>query len=104
MGKVIRMYYSVCDPVLQLFQWLATILEDLAIDGLDLTVRRQDPDETRYPVNRRAQISLAFTQGFFGTLALRHIDGRGHSLQQRTLGRKQVMAGSFKVFDCSIRK
>src|SRR6516162_2657670 len=74
MGKVIRMYCSVCTPVLQLFQWLATILEDLAIDGLDLTIRGQDRNETRYPVNCRTQTSLAFAHRLFGSLALGQIE------------------------------
>src|SRR5262245_41420341 len=62
MGKVIRMNRSVCAPVLQLFQRPATIFEDLAIDSFDLTIRGQDPNQTRYPVNSRTQTSLAFTQ------------------------------------------
>src|ERR1700692_2168161 len=74
------------------------------IYGLEGTIRGLDRTEPRYPVNRRAQTSLAFTQGLLGKLALRYIDGRIHSLQQRALGRKQVMAGSFKIFDYSIRK
>src|SRR6516165_2835956 len=54
---------SAFGPALQLFQRLAKIFEDLAIQGFDVTVRGQDRNETRYPVDRGARPSLAFTQG-----------------------------------------
>src|SRR6516162_7748619 len=63
MGKIVRMYRSVCCPIPQLLQRLSAILEDLAIDGFELTIRGQDRNLTRYPVNCRARPSLAFTQG-----------------------------------------
>jgi hypothetical protein len=75
MRKIIGMYRSACAPVPQLFQGLTAILKDLTIYGFDVTVRGQDRNEAWYPVNRRAQTSLAFTQGLLGTFALRHIDG-----------------------------
>ena len=45
------MYRIVCSPVLQLFPRPATILDDLAIDGFEFTVRGHDRNETGYPVN-----------------------------------------------------
>src|SRR6516165_3648518 len=74
MGKVIRMNGSRCGPVLQLFQRPARILEDLAIDGFDLTIRGQDPNQTGYPVDCRAQTSLAFTQRLLRPFALGQIE------------------------------
>src|SRR5215472_14054362 len=71
---------SVCLPVLLLFQWQAIILEDLAIDGIDLTIRGQDPNETRYPVNCRAQTSLAFTQRLLRAFALGQIEHERNAL------------------------
>src|SRR5262249_27105641 len=102
-GQILRMYHSVCSPVPQFVEWPAKILDDLLIHGFYVAVRGQDRNKTGYPIYRRAQISLTLTQGLLGILALRHIDGRGHRLQQHALGREQVMAGPFKVFDCSIR-
>ena len=74
MGKVIRMYRSVCAPVPQLFQRLAAIFKDLTIYGFEVTVRGQDRNEARYPVNRRAQTSLAFAERLLGTLAFGQIE------------------------------
>src|SRR5215831_13391676 len=74
MGTVIRMNRSACAPTLQPIQRSAAILEELAIHGFDVTVRGQDRNETRYPVNCPAQTSLAFTQRFFRPLALRQIE------------------------------
>ena len=74
MGKIVGMYRSVCSPVPQLLQRLSAILEDLAIDGFDLTIRGQNRNETRYPVNGRAQTSLAFTQRLLCPLALGQIE------------------------------
>src|SRR5262245_28602647 len=80
MGKVIRMNRSVCGPVLQLFQRPARILEDLAIDGFDLTIRGQHPNQTGYPVDCRAQTSLAFTQCLLCPLAIGQIEHERNSL------------------------
>src|SRR5215510_3464979 len=67
------MHYSVCAPVPQLFQRLAAILNDLAIDGFDPTVGGQDRNEAGYPVDCRAQTSLAFTQRFLRANDFRHV-------------------------------
>src|SRR5262245_47885273 len=80
MGKVIRMNGSDCCPVLQLFQRPARILEDLAIDGFDLTIRGQDPNQPGYPVDCRAQTSLAFTQRLLCPLALGQIEDERNRL------------------------
>ena len=56
----------------------------------------------RYPVNRRAQTSLAFTQGLLSTLASSH---RRSVTPPTARPRKKTGDGWFlKVFDCSIRK
>src|ERR1700722_4605163 len=60
--KVFRMYRIACSPILHLFKRSAKILDDLAIDGIELTIRSHDRNETGYPVNCRAQTLLAFTQ------------------------------------------
>src|SRR6516165_11234040 len=74
------MYRSVCCPIPQLLQRLSAILEDLAIDGFELTIRGQDANETGYPVNCRARLSFAFTQCLFGPLTLGQIDHERNSL------------------------
>src|SRR5262245_6107315 len=65
-GKVFRMYDVNFSPVLQLFGRPAKILEHLAIDVFEFTIRGCDRDETGYPVNCRAQATLALTQSLFG--------------------------------------
>src|SRR6516162_1245151 len=80
MGKIVGVYRSVCSPIPQLLQRLSAILKDLAIDGFDVTVRRQDPNETRDPVNCRAQTSLAFTQRLLRTFALGQIEDEREAL------------------------
>src|SRR6516165_12264219 len=80
MGTVFMMDHFVGAPVLQLFQWEAIVLKDLAIDGFELTIRGQDPNETRDIVNCRAQTSLAFTQCFFHPLALGQIEDERNDL------------------------
>ena len=50
MGKVFRMNHIGRYPVLLLFHRSAKILDALAIDGFDFTVRGHDRDETGYPV------------------------------------------------------
>src|SRR6516225_380898 len=94
-GKVFRMYCIACPPALQLFDSSAEILGERAVDGFEFASRSHDRNESGYPVNSRAQTSLALAQGLLGALALRHIDGAGHRLQKRALGRKQVTAGYF---------
>src|SRR6516162_5706061 len=74
MGTIFMMYHFVGAPVLQLVQGQAIILEELAIDGFDLAIRGEDPNETGYPVNCRAQASLAFTQRLLRTFALGQIE------------------------------
>src|SRR5262245_21541786 len=104
MGKVISVYRSVCAPVLQLFKWLAAILQDLAIDGFDLTIRGQRPNETRYPVNCRTQASLAFAQCLFRPLALGQIEDERKALvtsylEQRGANKHGYAAAVFpKIF------
>src|SRR5215469_5551075 len=66
-GKIVGVYRSVCSPISQLLQGLSAILKDLAIDGFELTIRGQDRNLTRYPVDRGARPSLAFTQGLLAT-------------------------------------
>src|SRR5215469_8905788 len=78
---------SVRFPVLCLFQRPTTILEDLAIDGFDLTIRGQDPNETRDPVNCRAQTSLAVTQRLLRTFALGQIEDECDALVTSLLER-----------------
>src|SRR5215472_16959583 len=80
MWTVIRMNRPACAPVLQSFQRPATILEDLAVHGFDVAVRGQDPNETRYPVNRRAQTLLAFTERLVRTFALGQIEHESDTL------------------------
>src|SRR6516165_3275867 len=80
MGTVFMMDHFVGAPVLQLFQWEAIVLKDLAIDGFELTIRGQDPNETRDPVNCRAQTSLAFTQRLLRTFALGQIEDERKAL------------------------
>ena len=38
-------------PQFSAFRRSAKILDHLAIDGLEVTIRAHDPDETGYPVN-----------------------------------------------------
>src|SRR5262249_34461305 len=46
----------------------------------DLTIRCQDPNETRYTVNSRAQTSLAFTQRFLRPFAFGQIEDERKAL------------------------
>src|SRR5262245_43169997 len=80
MGKVVRMNRAVSVPVLQLFQRPAAILEDLAIYGFDLAIRGQDGNGTRYPIDCRAQTSLAFTQRLLGAFPLAQIEDERDAL------------------------
>src|SRR5215471_4010993 len=87
MGKIVRVYRSVCTPIPQLLQRLSAILKDLAIDGFDLTVRRQGPNETGDSVNCRAQTSLAFTLRLLRTFALGQIEDERKALVTSLLER-----------------
>src|ERR1700733_5999586 len=71
--KVFRMYRIACAPVLHLFKRSAKILDDLAIEGIKLTIRSHDRNETRYPVNCRAQTSFAFMQRLLRAHDCRHV-------------------------------
>src|ERR1700759_2209644 len=81
--KVFGMYRIARSPVLHLLKRSAEIIDDLAIEGIKLAVGRHDRNETVYPVDRRAQTSLAVTQRLFGALTLDKLtdlaaDGRQH--------------------------
>src|SRR5262249_29710081 len=67
-------YRSICGPVPQFFERLATILDDLTIHGFKLPVGGKARNETRYPVNSRPQTSLALTQRLLCPLALGQIE------------------------------
>src|SRR5258708_37478676 len=75
MGKVFRMHHVGCYPVLLLFHRSAKILDALAIDGFDFTVRGHDRNETGYPVKCRTCTSLAFPQRILGALAFLDVVG-----------------------------
>src|SRR5215470_19119650 len=80
MGTIFMMEHFVGAPVLQLFQWEAMVLDDLAIGGFDLAIRGQDPNAPGYPVNDRTQTSLAFTQRLLRTFALGQIENERDAL------------------------
>src|SRR6516165_1007528 len=81
MGKIVGVVYrSVCSPIPQHLQRLSAILNELAIDRFELTIRGQDRNETGYSVNCRAQTSLGLTQRLFRPLALRQIEHEGDAL------------------------
>src|SRR5262249_35469795 len=50
-AKLIRMNRSVSRPVFQLLQLPARILDDLDNDGFETTIRGEDSNLARYPVN-----------------------------------------------------
>src|SRR5271154_6079712 len=94
--KVFRMYRIACSPVLHLFKRSAKILDDLTIEGIKLTPRAEDRNETRYPVNRRAQTSLAFTQRLLRMRALDELtdlatDGSQH-VEEHLIGLPDLAA------------
>src|SRR5882757_8105813 len=96
MRKVLRMHRIACSPVLHLFKRPAEIIDDLAIEGIKLTVRGHDRNETGYPVDCRAQTSLAVTQRGFGALALDELtdlatDGSQH-VEQLLIGLPDLAA------------
>src|SRR5215467_3101457 len=74
------MYRSICGPVPQLFERLATILDDLTIHGFKLPVGGKARNETRYAVNCRPQTSLALTQRLLRTFALGQIEDERDAL------------------------
>src|SRR5262245_55160488 len=69
-GKILRMYDINCSPILQLFRRPAKILDHLAIDGFEFTIRGRDRNRTGYPIDCRTQTSFAFAQCVFRALAV----------------------------------
>src|SRR6185503_7597562 len=61
-------------PLLQFFERPAKVLEDLAVDVLDLTCRRHDRDQAGNGFDDQARLALAFAQSQFSPLALGHVD------------------------------
>src|SRR5262245_22067539 len=72
-GKIFRMYDINCSPILQLFRRPAKILDHLAIDGFELTIRGRDRNKTGYPIDCRTQTSFAFAQRFLRANDSRHV-------------------------------
>src|ERR1700722_3394455 len=78
--KVFRMHRIACSPILHLFKRSAKILDDLTIDGIELTARSHDRNEPVYPVNCRTCISLAIPQYLLGALALGQVEHESNTL------------------------
>ena len=55
MRKVFRVHGAVRAPSLQLLQRLSGVFEDVVIDELDLTARRQERDKARDAVDDQAR-------------------------------------------------
>src|SRR5438132_8781069 len=79
--KIVWMNRIAGPPLFQLFQRPATVLEDLSVDGFDLTGRGQGGDQAGNAVHDQPRIALRFAQGFFRSPAFRNL------LLQRLIGR-----------------
>src|SRR5262249_5188637 len=79
-GEIRGMYNVTISPILQLFEWAAKILNDLAVHGFERTARSEDPDETGYSVDCRARSSLALTQGLLCAFLLGQIENERNPL------------------------
>src|SRR5262249_35190005 len=86
-----------CSPVLQLFRWSAKILEHLAIDGFEFTIRGGDRNKTGYSVNGPAQLPLAFAQRFLGINHRRRVRTRAAITLEFSVRVKYRLATRFHV-------
>jgi hypothetical protein len=69
-SKIIRVDRVTGRPLFHLVQRAAAVLEDLVIDDVDLTGRRQGRNQAGNTVHDQARLALAFTEGLLRDLAL----------------------------------
>ena len=60
--KILRMNRIAGSPLLQLFERAAAVLEDLVVDGFNLTGRCQGCDQAWNAIRDEARFALAFVQ------------------------------------------
>src|SRR5258707_627216 len=86
------MYCLSSSPDFYLFHLWAAILNNFEIDGIKLTVRGHDRNETGYPVDCRAQTSLAFTQRLLRVHDFCHVAAGAAIAAKFSVGVKQGLA------------